>query len=98
MFSRRCLSAIAITALGLKRIRAQHAAVQGSVPENTIWLNANENPEGPPLEEREAIANAIADAGRYNHRVFPELNRVLAAFVGVDPEQLTVGAGSTEVL
>ena len=52
---------------------AQHAAVQGPAPPDTVWLNANENPEGPPPESKEAIARALADAGRDNHRVFPAL-------------------------
>ena len=40
---------------------AQHAAVQGAVPSDTIWLNANENPEGPPPEAKEAISHAISE-------------------------------------
>jgi histidinol-phosphate/aromatic aminotransferase/cobyric acid decarboxylase-like protein len=57
---------------------AQRAAVPGDVPANTVWLNANENPDGPPREATEAMAKAIAEAGRYNHRVFVGLNEALA--------------------
>src|SRR5260370_23145948 len=98
MLSRRDLGKLTLAGLSPQTLFAQHAAVAGAVPANTVWLNANENPEGPPPEAKEAISRAIADAGRYNHRVFPLLNEVLAASVGVDSNQVIVGAGSTEVL
>lgn len=77
---------------------AQHAAIQGDVPPDTVWLNANENPEGPPQESRAAIAQAIAECGRYSHRVFPLLNESLARLTGVTPEEIIPGTGSTEIL
>jgi len=61
-------------------------------------LNANENPDGPPDEVKQALSGAIAEAGRYNHRVFPSLNAALAKSVGLEPDQIIPGAGSTEVL
>jgi histidinol-phosphate aminotransferase len=98
MLTRRDLGKLTVAGLSPQTLFAQNAAVQGAVPANTVWLNANENPEGPPPEAREAIARAIAVAGRYNHRVFPELNEVLAASVDLNPDQVIPGAGSTEVL
>lgn len=77
---------------------AQHAAVSGDVPAGTVWLNANENPEGPPEESKVALRGAILEAGRYNHRVFPSLSAALAQSVGLQPEQIIPGAGSTEIL
>src|SRR5579872_2123620 len=94
MMNRREFGFFSTAAMGF----AQHAAIQGEVPSDTVWLNANENPEGPPLESREAIARAIAEAGRYSHRVFPLLNESLARLAGVTPEQIIPGAGSTEIL
>jgi histidinol-phosphate aminotransferase len=94
MISRREFGWLATGATAL----AQHAAVPGDVPEGTVWLNANENPDGPPAKSREAIARAIAEAGRYSHRVFPLLNEALAQAVGLASEQIMPGAGSTEVL
>src|SRR5215831_11589437 len=76
----------------------QHAAVQGPVAADTVWLNANENPDGPTPAVREAIARAITDAGRYNHRAFPALHEALAHLAGVETDQVIPGAGSTEVL
>lgn len=98
MLTRRDFARLALAGLSPETAFAQHAAVQGSVPADTVWLNANENPEGPPAEALEAIAKAIAEAGRYNHRVFPGFSEVLAKFTNVDPDQVILGAGSTEVL
>jgi histidinol-phosphate aminotransferase len=77
---------------------AQHAAVQGPVREDTVWLNANENPEGPPEAAKAAIMHAVDAAGRYNHRVMPEFHAALAKLAGVAADEVLPGAGSTEVL
>ncbi len=98
MLTRRDFGRLALAGLSPETAFAQHAAVPGAAPANTVWLNANENPEGPPPEAKEAISRAIADAGRYNHRVFPALNELLAASVGVSADKVILGAGSTEVL
>ncbi len=76
----------------------QHAAVQGPVPSDTVWLNANENPEGPPEEAKAALAAAIGETGRYNHRVFPAYHAALGESVGVAADHVLPGSGSTEIL
>jgi histidinol-phosphate/aromatic aminotransferase/cobyric acid decarboxylase-like protein len=96
MISRRQFAALSLAVPEVAF--AQHAAVQGAVPADTVWLNANENPEGPPAEAKEAISRAIGEAGRYNHRVFAALNESLAHLASVETDQVMPGAGSTEVL
>ncbi len=98
MISRRDLGRLAAMELLAGTAFAQHAAVRGDVPPDTVWLNANENPEGPPEEARQAIARAIAQAGRYNHRAFPALHDALARSTGVAAGEVIPGAGSTEIL
>jgi histidinol-phosphate aminotransferase len=98
MLSRREFGAVTLAGLSSELAFAQHAAVQGNVPPGTVWLNANENPDGPPPEAKEAISRAISEAGRYNHRAFPAVNEAIAKFAGVQPDQVILGAGSTEVL
>ena len=98
MMTRRLFSSITLSGLIPELAFAQHAAVQGDAPADTVWLNANENPEGPPPECQEAIGRAIRDCGRYNHRVFPGLHDSIAHSVGLDSRQIIPGAGSTEVL
>src|SRR5260370_27886585 len=98
MISRRQLGYAALCGLTPEVAFSQHAAVQGEVPPGTVWLNANENPDGPPEAARHALFRAVAEAGRYNHRVFPSLDVALARSAGVETEQVMFGAGSTEVL
>jgi histidinol-phosphate/aromatic aminotransferase/cobyric acid decarboxylase-like protein len=98
MMSRRRFGALSLAGAAPEVAFAQHAAVQGAVPVDTIWLNANEDPEGPPSEAREVISRAISEAGRYNHRAFPVLHEALAHLAGVETGQVMPGAGSTEVL
>jgi len=98
MISRRAFGSLALAGFASEIVFAQHAAIQGMAPADTVWLNANENPEGPPEESKQAIAHAIADAGRYNHRVFPAFHQALARSVGLQADQVIPGAGSTEVL
>jgi histidinol-phosphate aminotransferase len=96
--SRRRFGALSLAGAAPEVAFAQHAAVQGAVPPDTVWLNANENPEGPPPEAKEAISRAIREAGRYNHRAFPALHEALAHLANVETDQVIPGAGSTEVL
>jgi histidinol-phosphate aminotransferase len=77
---------------------SQHAAVTGVAPPGTVWLNANENPDGPPPAFRDSVARAAAEASRYNHRIFPGVVESVAKFHGLKPDQVMLGAGSTEVL
>ncbi len=98
MISRRQFACTTFAGLLPELAFSQHAAILGDAPPGTVWLNANENPDGPPAEAREALSRAIGEAGRYNHRVFPALHEALARSAGVDSGQIIVGAGSTEVL
>lgn len=98
MISRRQFGYAALAGLAGETAFAQHAAIQGDVPAGTVWLNANENPDGPPEESKEAIRSAITVCARYNHRVFPSLYASFARSVGLEPGQIIAGAGSTEVL
>ncbi len=98
MMTRRRFGALSFAVVAPEIAFGQHAAVVGAVPADTVWLNANENPEGPPPESKEAITRAISEAGRYNHRAFPALHESLAHLAGVQNDQVMPGAGSTEVL
>jgi histidinol-phosphate aminotransferase len=78
---------------------AQRAAVPGAAPSaNTIWLNGNEFPEGPPKASVEAMARVIGESNRYHYQEFPAFYTTLAKAEGLDREQILVGAGSSEVL
>jgi len=78
---------------------AQRAAISLSgLPKDMVWLNANENPAGPPSESIEAMRDALPTAGRYHYQEFSAFYQALATSEELRPEQIIVGAGSSEVL
>lgn len=62
-----------------------------------IRLSSNENPLGISPAAREAIIAALPESNRYGGRR-QELTEALATYVGVKPENITLGFGSTEIL
>lgn len=97
MLSRRGFAAM--IAAGLTEAAfAQRAAVPGAAPADTIWLNGNEFPEGPPKASVDAMARVIGESNRYHYQEFPAFYASLAESEGLSAEQILVGAGSSEVL
>lgn len=93
-FALRLAGSLAGTEMAL----AQGAVAPGDVPAGVIWLNANENPEGPPQAAIEAMRSALASSGRYHFQDYREFTATVAASEGLSPYQVQIGAGSTEVL
>ncbi|MEO8370846.1 MAG: aminotransferase class I/II-fold pyridoxal phosphate-dependent enzyme [Candidatus Solibacter sp.] len=77
---------------------AQRAAVKGALPDDMVWLNANENPAGPPPAVLDAMREALAVSNRYHYNEFEQIVKVMAASEGLGPNQIVAGAGSSEVL
>jgi histidinol-phosphate aminotransferase len=67
-------------------------------PPGTIWLNANEWPDGPCGAACEAMARVLPESGRYHYPELPAIYAEIARSEGFDPPQVIVGAGSSEVL
>jgi histidinol-phosphate aminotransferase len=63
-----------------------------------IKLASNENPLGPSPRALEAVRAALPELALYPDSHGFELKRTLAARLGVDPAQITLGNGSNEVL
>jgi histidinol-phosphate aminotransferase len=97
MFTRRTFAGM--IAAGLTEAAfAQRAAVPGVAPADTVWINGNEFPEGPPQASIEAMAKIIGNSNRYHYQEFPAFYSVLAASQGLSADQILVGAGSSEIL
>jgi histidinol-phosphate aminotransferase len=78
---------------------AQRAAVNaGALPKDMVWLNANENPAGPPQAALEAMREVLPASGRYHYQEFHDIYAAIAKSEELQPEQLIVGAGSSEGL
>ncbi len=97
MFSRRAFAGM--IAAGLTEAAfAQRAKVAGVAPPDTVWINGNEFPEGPPQASIDAMAKIIGGSNRYHYQEFPAFYAKLAATEGLTADQILVGAGSSEVL
>ncbi len=97
MFSRRAFAGM--IAAGLTEAAfAQRAKLSGVAPPDTVWINGNEFPEGPPQASVEAMAQVIGSSNRYHYQEFPAFYAKLAANEGLSADQILVGAGSSEPL
>lgn len=63
-----------------------------------IKLASNENPVGPSPKALAAAHEALRDVNRYPDAGCFALRRRLATHLGVDPDELLIGAGADEVL
>jgi histidinol-phosphate aminotransferase len=97
MFTRRKFAAVTAGIL-TEAALAQRAAVSGAIPKDMAWLNANENPEGPPKPALEAMMKVLPESGRYHYQAFREFYAEVARSEGLEANQLLMGAGSSEVL
>ena len=77
---------------------AQRANVAGPAPKDTVWLNANEFPEGPPPAVLEAMQRVVGETNRYHYREFDDFYKAVAKSEGLDGDHVLIGSGSTEVL
>lgn len=95
MFTRRAFAGM--IAAGLTEAAfAQRAKLSGVAPPDTVWLNGNEFPEGPPKAAVDAMAQIIGSSNRYHYQEFPAFYAKLAAHEGLAAEEILVGAGSSE--
>jgi histidinol-phosphate aminotransferase len=79
-------------------IYAQRAALNFKTPKDTVWINANENPAGPPQASIKAMIDVLPTSGRYHYQEFPDFYAALAHSEDLEPEQILAGSGSTESL
>jgi histidinol-phosphate aminotransferase len=77
---------------------AQRAAVSGKLPADTVFLNANENPDGPPRSSIDAMTKVLPEGGRYHYQEFEPFYAAVARSEDLAPNQILVGSGSSEVL
>ncbi|QIK37952.1 histidinol-phosphate transaminase [Caldichromatium japonicum] len=66
--------------------------------QDAVKLASNENPLGPGPKARAALAEALAEVGRYPDGGGFELRRALAEHHGLPPQAVTLGNGSNDVL
>jgi histidinol-phosphate aminotransferase len=78
---------------------AQRATVKaGEIPKDMVWLNANENPAGPPAVSLDAMRDVLPSSGRYHYNEFGQIESLIAGSEKLTADQIVTGAGSSEVL
>jgi histidinol-phosphate aminotransferase len=102
MLTRRGFASVGFAALAGRMLPeaayAQRALVRGNLPADMVWLNANENPDGPPRSSIDAMAKVLPEGGRYHYQEFGDFYAALARSEDLAPNQIQVGSGSSEVL
>lgn len=63
-----------------------------------VWLDANENPAGPPRSAIEAMTQAVPQSWRYHFDEFGALSQAIARSEQVSAEHVMFGVGSSEVV
>lgn len=73
---------------------------QGSIamPDKLIRMNSNENPWGPSRAALRAINAAVEEANLYTYFLAGEMSELIGGQQNIEPEHISVGAGSAEIL
>jgi histidinol-phosphate aminotransferase len=67
-------------------------------PKDTVWINGNEFPEGPPAAAVQAMTRVASEVNRYHFFEFGDFHQSIANTEKLKGDQILAGAGSTEVL
>ncbi|WP_247232982.1 histidinol-phosphate transaminase [Telluribacter sp. SYSU D00476] len=67
-------------------------------PKILAKLNANENPYGPPMSARKAVAESVEGGNRYAWKELTDLMAKIAKKEGVTPDHIMMGPGSSDLL
>jgi histidinol-phosphate aminotransferase len=97
-FAARIGAAMAASRMLPEMAYAQRAMIQGDLPKDMVWLNANENPLGPPKSSLAAMAEVLPSSGRYHYQEVRDFYTALARSEDLQAENILVGSGSSEML
>jgi histidinol-phosphate aminotransferase len=92
------LAALAGSPLGLARAAASARPLEAPAAAALIGLDSNENPYGPSPRALQALTPSPDAAARYPDAREDDVRAALAKLHGLDPAQVVLGCGSTEVL
>jgi histidinol-phosphate aminotransferase len=79
-----------------KRDAASPRASAGG--EDLIWLKSNESPYGVSESTQQVIINSLDRSNRYPHRRYSALKELIAERENISPDNIFLGAGSTEIM
>jgi histidinol-phosphate aminotransferase len=70
----------------------------GIAPGAVLRFDGNTPPDAPPTASPETIVDALERINSYRHGGHPELVEAIAAYNGVEPENVVLGAGADDIL
>src|SRR5207237_8737529 len=70
----------------------------GLDPLDIVRFDGNVPPQPPASARPAAVAAALAQVNEYAHGGYPELLRAIAAYTGVEPENIVLGAGADDLI
>jgi histidinol-phosphate/aromatic aminotransferase/cobyric acid decarboxylase-like protein len=97
-FATRIGAAFAAARMLPEMAYAQRAMIQGDLPKDMVWLNANENPAGPPKSSIDAMAAVLPLSWQYHYQEVGSFYAALARSEDLQPENILAGSGSSEIL
>jgi histidinol-phosphate aminotransferase len=77
---------------------AEIARIAGISVADVLRFDGNTPPEPPPYARPEVVADALEQIHRYPHGGFPALLDAIAEYVGVEREQVVLGAGADDLI
>jgi histidinol-phosphate aminotransferase len=77
---------------------AEIAERAGIAPEQVLRFDGNTQPDPLPWARPETIAGALERIQSYRHGGFPELLDAIAAYNGLEPANVVLGAGADDLL
>jgi histidinol-phosphate aminotransferase len=74
------------------------ARLAGIAPSAVLRFDGNTPPHPPPYANADTIAEALEQIHRYAHGGYQELLDAIAAYAGVEREQVVLGAGADDLI
>jgi len=94
----RHLTSVAAAAPFLSEALLAQRARDSEHSADTVWLDSNENPDGPPASAIEAIVKGASATARYHFDEFGAFTEALARSEDLNTEQVLFGIGSSDVI
>jgi histidinol-phosphate aminotransferase len=77
---------------------AEAARIAGIPPQEVLRFDGNVPQRPPRSATPEALAGALAEVNLYPHGGYPHIHEAIAAYAGVEPEQVVLGAGADDLI
>jgi histidinol-phosphate aminotransferase len=74
------------------------ARIAGVEPGDVLRFDGNVPPRPPPTAQADVLEDALARVNTYPHGGYEHIHDAIAAYAGVSPEQVVLGAGADDLI